>query len=200
MSASLEEARAALRQRQGGGARYDAANAPARELDWARRGTAYFTRLLNGLPDAELDATSDWNPVSRRQLVVLAAYHARMLAELVAWARENRTGPLPRPARVEKAELAWGMTLPDHALRNLVQHAIIHLDVEWRDLGDAGWDRNVTDSEGRSVTVRETPQWRARLLWMVSMRLRAGGRRADVPAGLGEVLRETDPTELLPVS
>jgi maleylpyruvate isomerase len=53
-----EEARALLRERQGAGARYDSPIAPARDLLWARRGTAYFARKLNELSDSELDAPS----------------------------------------------------------------------------------------------------------------------------------------------
>ena len=68
MNQTLEEARAALRELQGRGARYDAAAAPARELDWARRGTAYFARLLNNLSDEDLDAPSALPGVSRRYL------------------------------------------------------------------------------------------------------------------------------------
>lgn len=184
MSRTLDEARAALRVSQGGGARYDAEKAPARELDWARRGTAYFARLLNNLTDAELDEPSDIEGLTRRHLVALAGYQARMLAELVAWVRQGREGRLPRPAKVGQHEIEWGMTLPSHALRHLVQHSAIHLDVEWRDLTDTDWDKSVVDQAGSELPVRETPQLRAQLLWSISTNLGAGGRLADVPAGI----------------
>ena len=58
MATSLDDARAELRARQGAGARYDSAGAPARELDWVRRGTSYFARILNGLRDDEFDQPS----------------------------------------------------------------------------------------------------------------------------------------------
>jgi maleylpyruvate isomerase len=80
----LDKARAALRKRQGSGARYDASSAPARELDWARRGTAYFARLLNPLSDGDLDAPSAVQGFSRRHIVAHIGYHARVLSEIVA--------------------------------------------------------------------------------------------------------------------
>ena len=72
MTDSLEAARAALQARQGEGARYDAATAPARDLDWARRGTAYFARMLNGLSDAALDTGMQGMPEARRRRVISA--------------------------------------------------------------------------------------------------------------------------------
>ena len=89
MSDPLEAARAALRERQGSGARHDAANAPHRELDWARRGTAYFARMLNGLSDADLDGPSAVPGSLRRVVVAHAGYHARALSEVVSRARQG---------------------------------------------------------------------------------------------------------------
>jgi maleylpyruvate isomerase len=186
-----EAARAELRARQGKGARYDAPSAPAEDLLLARRGTAYFARKLNELTDSELDLPSRRPGVSRRHLVAFAGYQARMLAELVAWARESRTGPLPRCAEVEADEIDWGLTLPSHALRNLFQHAVVHLDVEWRDLSDQQWDRTVEDADGNEVAVRETPAMRAHTLWSLALDLNAGATIAHVPPELRRGLSRT---------
>lgn len=172
MSATPEAARAALRARQGAGARYDAATAPAGDLLVARRATASFARALGDLSDAMLDAPA--SGATRRARVARAAYHARMLALLVAWVREGRSGPLPRRARVEEAEVASGVTLPTYALRHLARHAAIHLDVEWRDLGDAGWDAAVEDAGGAWTLLRDTPAMRTRMLRATLRDLGAG--------------------------
>ncbi|MFC0159663.1 hypothetical protein ACFFKB_17110, partial [Mameliella alba] len=80
--------------------------------------------------------------------------------------------------------IAQGATLPPRALRSLVHHAAIHLDVEWRDLTDEGWTLSAP-LEGQAVTpLRQTPRLRARVVWKGALDLGNGGRLADVPADL----------------
>ena len=94
LTAGEQAAREALRARQGAGARYDAASAPAEDLLLARRGTAYFARKLGELSDAELDAPSLREDVRRRALIAQVGYHARALALAVAAARAGRADPM----------------------------------------------------------------------------------------------------------
>ncbi len=192
MSGTLAEARAALRARQGGGARYDAANAPARDLDWARRGTAYFARLLNNLTDAELDQPSALPGLTRSHVIAHIGYQARMLSEVIAWVREGHGGPYPKDLVVREDDVTLGASLPARALRFLFNHSEVHLNVEWRDLADGGWNASVEDEAGRRIFLRDTPEIRARALWQHAMHLKAGGRPADIPAPLRDsVKRET---------
>jgi maleylpyruvate isomerase len=184
MSQTLEQARAALRLRQGAGARYDASDAPARELDWARHGTAYFARLLNELSDADLDAPSVLPGLTRRHVIAYIAYQARLLSEIVAWARTGQRGRFPRAAQVSGEEVALGVTLPSRALRYLFHHSEVHLNVEWRDLSDADWSASVEDAAGRRILLRQTPETRAKALWLHAADLASGGRSADMPPDL----------------
>jgi len=184
MSQADDAARMALRQRQGPGARYDAEAAPARALEWARTGTAYFARILNNLADSDLDRPSMLDGLSRRHIVALVGYQARMLSEIVAWARTGQTGAMPKAAEVDSADIALGVTLPSHALRYLFHHSEVHLNVEWRDLTDADWNAAVEDAAGRRVALRDTPAIRARALWTHAVDLGAGGRFADMPPDL----------------
>lgn len=193
MSQTIDEAREALRERQGIGARYDAANAPARELDWARRGTAYFARLLNELSDADLDAPCALPGLSRRHLIAHVGYQARMLSEIIAWVRTGQNGPFPRTARVSGSDVALGATLPSHALRHLFHHSEAHLNVEWRDLSDADWDACVQDAADQQVLLRETPAIRAHALWLHAVDLAAGGRFADMPPDFIDALSRHNP-------
>jgi len=193
VSDTLEQARAALRQRQGAGARYDAESAPAIELDWARRGTAYFARLLNGLGDADLDAPSRLEGVSRRHVVAHVGYHARKLSDIVSWARQGEGGPMTDPLLVDAGDVIARATQPARALRNLFDHAGVHLNVEWRDLDDAQWDATVTDKDGRSLAVRETPWLRARTVWLCAVDLEAGGRLAEAPTDFVDALSRRSP-------
>lgn len=172
---STEAERAALVARQGLGARYDATEAPADSLLLARRGTAYFARLLNRLPD---DALVD-NP--RALLVSRVGYHARGLTRLMTWARTGEETPQHPSEAARDAEVIAGSSLPARALRGLFDHAAIHLDVEWRDLPGLAWDAKLRLLDGTQITARDTPMIRARMIWRAASDLDAGARRIDLP-------------------
>lgn len=181
MSTPLDQAREALRERQGAGARYDAPNAPATELAWARTGTAYFARKLNELTDDELDRAgllSGWN---RAALVAHVGYNARALTRLCAWARTGVETPMYQSAEQRNLEIERGATLPGHALRHLFAHSEVHLNVEWRDLTDDQWDHQVRTAQGRTVPARETAWMRTREVWIHAVDLDNGGSFRDFP-------------------
>lgn len=184
MSVTQEKARAALRARQGGGARYDADMAPAQELDWARRGTAYFARILINLSDEALLGASAVPGKNRSWVVAATALQARMLAEAVACVRSNSSVPAQFEFVVDASEIALAATLPPQALRNLFAHSEVHLNVEWRDLEDEGWDAAINDRHGRQLRMRESPRIRAYRLWHCAVQLRSGGREIDIPSEL----------------
>lgn len=158
--------RAALQARQGQGARYDAANAPAAGLDRARRATAGFARHLNGIADRDL-AGPCAEPVARLCLEARAMSHC--LAGLAAGASPS--------LHVTKAEVAQAATLPPHALRHLFAHTVVHLNTEWRDLDGAHWDAALC-VEGAAVPVSSLPDLRAYRLCA------AGLHPRDWPAGV----------------
>jgi maleylpyruvate isomerase len=188
MNLTLEEARIALRERQGSGARHDASLAPSQALDWARRGTAYFARLLNDLSDRALDEASGVEGFSRRRLVAYVGYHARLMSEFLAWGRTGEAGPFPRNLEVSADDLEFGITQPSRALRYLFDHSAVHLNVEWRDLSNEDWGRSVADTTGRTTPLRDTPSMRARILWLLAIDLNSGGRFADMPADFVDAL------------
>lgn len=165
----LDAAREALRARQGAGARYDADTAPHDDLLLARRGTGVFARKLMELPDAGLTAPACARVVAR------VSYQARALTRLIEGAADWPD------AAAREAEIALGATLPARALRHLFDHAVKHLDVEWRDLPGDGWDREVRLLGGRRVTLRETPRLRAEVVWRGAVELGNGLRWRDIP-------------------
>lgn len=180
MSTAVEEAaRAALRERQGAGARYDAPSAPAGTLALARRGTAYFARKLNELSDADLYGPSLVPGWTRAHVVAHVGYNARALARLTETARTGVAMPMYESPEARAAEIELGATLPARALRNLFDHAEVHLNVEWRDLTDAGWDATVD-----GVAIGETPWMRAREIWIHAVDLDNDGSFLDMPPEL----------------
>jgi maleylpyruvate isomerase len=166
-----------LRERLGKGARYDAAAAPARELGWARRGTAYFARKLNELHDDELDEPTLIPGWTRRRLIGHVGNQARDLARIVEAARTGQPWQDALP-EAREAEANSG-TLPARALRNIFYHSEVHLNVEWRDLMDADWDKVVTVANGQNIAVRDTPAIRARAVWIHAVDLLNNGSFRD---------------------
>mgnify|MGYP001609737773 CR=1 FL=1 len=185
---SLADERAALRSRQGAGARHDAATAPAADLDLARRGNAQFARLVSGLSDPALAESSALAGQSRRQIIARIALEARLLATALGALRESGTAAPALPLRPSESEVAFTATLPSEALRHLLHHATIHLDVEWRDTTEAGWERVLRTPDGQETAVRAIPRLRAGTIWQATLDLRAGGRERDLPPALrGEI-------------
>jgi len=177
-------ARDALRARQGKGARYDAPAAPHGDLLLARRGAAYFARKLSELSDSDLTAPSLRSGWSRRHLIAHVGYHARALALMVETVRTGAPTPPYPSGDGLRAGVDLGATLPARALRSLVHHAAIHLDVEWRDLTDTQWDTTLAGPEGTEITARDMPHLRAGEVWHCAVDLSNGGRLADMPREL----------------
>lgn len=167
----LEAARAALRAKQGAGARYDADSAPHDALLLARRGTAVFARKLNDLRDADLTAPA------RARIVARVSYQARELAIALSALRR----PLAPEEAAWRADVALATTLPARALRHLFDHAVKHLDVEWRDLPGDAWTAEIPLPDGRRISARATPEMRAETVWRGAVELGNGLRWTDIP-------------------
>lgn len=178
-AARLDEARKSLRERQGLGARYDAPGAPAQELDWARRGTAFFARKLNELSNSDLSQDSAVAGWTRRHVIAATGYHARMLARAAEAAHTGRTIALYDHDGQRDAEIEDGATLAPDALRHLVDHAAVHLNVVWRDLATTDWDRPLPYPAMPSA--RAQPWIRAKQVWLRALDLRNGASPRDFP-------------------
>ncbi|MCC5968643.1 MAG: maleylpyruvate isomerase N-terminal domain-containing protein [Pararhodobacter sp.] len=178
-------AREALRARQGRGARYDAADAPAEDLLLARRATAFFARKLNEIDDAGLALPAIGpNGWTRAHVVAAVGYDARHLALALEPLCVAASGLPPETHADALPPLDLAATLPARALRHLFAHAAIHLDVCWRDLPGKGWSERVVDRQGNEIPVRDLPRLRALMLWRHVLALGNGASRRDVPSCL----------------
>lgn len=72
---------------------------------------------------------------------------------------------------VQIEDLDLAVTLPAHALRYLFKHSEVHLNVEWRDLSDADWNKTVRAIDGETVAMRQTPLARAAFIWRGAQQL-----------------------------
>ncbi len=182
MTDTLEDARAALRLRQGQGARYDAPEAPAEALALARTGTAYFARKVNELADAALYEPAKVPGLTRAGVICAVAYQARAIARQVEAATQGEPVPPMYDSEVLRLEaIVLGATLPPRAIRHLFEHAAIHLDVVWRDLPGPLWDASAPGEDGRDRPLRLTATERARALWHGALDLGNGARLRDLP-------------------
>jgi maleylpyruvate isomerase len=154
----------------------------------ARRGQAFWARKLGELRDDEFDGPSARPGWSRRRLVAHVGLRARAAARLVEWARTGVEPPLPESAVAPEAELELATTLPVEALRNLCAHAAVHLNVEWRDLPEEAWTRQVRTEDHRMVPVSDTVGVRTREVWVHAVDLGNGARASDFPPELREDL------------
>ncbi|AEE47113.1 maleylpyruvate isomerase N-terminal domain-containing protein [Cellulomonas fimi] len=152
------------------------------DLLLARRAQAYYARQLRGVPDAALDEASAVPGWTRRRLVAHVALDARSMTRRTEWAVAGHYEPLWSSSAERDEVESFTATLPPQALRNLAQHAAIHLDVEWRDLPADAWEIAFNDLDGARTSFRASVPARAQLLWRAALALGHGGRIDDVPA------------------
>jgi len=154
----------------------------------ARRGTAFFSRKLAELSDADFDAPSLLPGWSRRMVVAHVGYNARALTRLVEWAATSVETPMYTSAEQRLAEIEYGATLTPVALRHLHHHAAVSLSVEWRDLPFDRWPAHVRTIQGRVVPVSETIWLRTREVWLHAIDLDNGATMDDFPVNLLDAL------------
>jgi maleylpyruvate isomerase len=147
----------------------------------ARRGQAYFSRKLQELRDDQFRLPSGLPDWSRAHLIAHVGLNARALTRLTEWARTGIETPMYESPTQRAEEIDFAATLPVQALRNLSDHAAVHLNVEWRDLTDEEWDHPIRTALGRIVPVSETVWMRTREVWVHAVDLDNGARFADFP-------------------
>ncbi|MCP2032495.1 maleylpyruvate isomerase [Okibacterium sp. HSC-33S16] len=152
------------------------------QLLLTRRGQSYFSRKLHELSDAEFDEPSGLAGWTRRHLIAHVGLNARALTNLTEWAATGVETPMYSSPTQRNDDIEFSSTLPVQALRNLSDHAAIHLNVEWRDLEADAWMHEVRTAQGRTVPVSETIWMRAREVWIHAVDLDNGGSFADFPA------------------
>jgi len=165
------------------GARTDQVNDPrlAARLLMARRGQAFFARKLNELRDDQFGGPSRVPGWSRAHVVAHVGYHARAIARLIEGAATGAEVHMYDDPRQHAEEVSFAATLPVEALRNLVAHAAVHLNVEWRDLPEQAWSRPVILDDGVTVPASDTVRLRAREVWLRALDLRNGAVITDLP-------------------
>lgn len=154
----------------------------------ARRGQAYFSRALNGLGNDALDAPSLVPGWTRRHVVAHVGLNARALTRLTEWAATGVETPMYASLAERDEEIAYGATQPARALRNLSEHAAVHLDVEWRDLPEDAWRAPVRTALGRTVPASETVWMRTREVWVHAVDLDNGASYRQFPPELVDAL------------
>lgn len=147
----------------------------------ARRGQSYFSRKLNELSDQEFAEPSLLGGWTKAHLIAHVGLNARAITRLIDWASTGVPTPMYSSPEQRASEIDLASTLPAQALRNLSDHAAIHLNVEWRDLSDESWEHEVRTAQGRTVPASETVWMRTREVWIHAVDLGNGGSFDDFP-------------------
>lgn len=148
----------------------------------ARRGTAYFARKLNELPDREFNGPSLLPGWDRAHVIAHVGYNARALTHLTEWAATGVEHAMYESPEARAREIDYGASLSPTALRNLSAHASVHLNVEWRDLPARAWQTQIRTANGRLVPASETVWMRSREVWIHAIDLNNGARFSELPA------------------
>lgn len=154
------------------------------DLLMARRGQAYFSRAVRLLSDRDFDSDSLVAGWSRRHVVGHVGLNARALTRLTTWAATGIETPMYASGSQREEEIELAATLPVQALRNLSDHAAIHLNVEWRDLEPHHWLSPVRTAQGREVAASETIWMRIREVWIHAVDLDNGRSFEEFPSEL----------------
>ncbi|HJB64031.1 MAG TPA: maleylpyruvate isomerase N-terminal domain-containing protein [Candidatus Microbacterium pullistercoris] len=161
----------------------------AAELLLARRGQAYFSRVLACVPDAELRSGSFLAGWTNARVVAHVALDARATAHAIEALRTGSDEAVLVDAAQRVHEIDFASTLPPEALRNLSAHAAVHLNVEWRDLPQEAWNATIRVAGQGSILAAETVRLRCREVWMRSVDLAGPSATRDLPRQVLERLR-----------
>lgn len=173
--------------------RHDLVTDPALQeaLLTARRGTEFFGRKLNELPDDAFQAPSllpDW---TRAHVIAHVSYNARAIARLMKWANTGIETPMYSSWDARNAEIDHGAALSPEALRDLYKDSAGQLDDEWRTTPPEAWEHQVKTAQGRTVPASETVWMRTRETWIHAVDLDNGASFDPIPANvLKRVLQE----------
>lgn len=167
-------------------ANHDLATDPALQeaLRTVRRGTEFFGRKLNELPDDALQVPSllpDW---TRAHVIAHVSYNARAIARLMKWANTGIETPMYSSWDARNAEIEYGAALAPKELRDLYQDSATQLDAAWRDTPPNAWKHQVKTAQGRTVPASESVWMRTRETWIHAVDLDNGAAFDLLPANV----------------
>lgn len=150
-------------------------------LTLARLGTSHYSRQLSLIDNADFDEPTDLAGWTRSHLIAHVAYNAIALCNLMHWANTGEKTPMYSSPEARNEEIAYGATLNPDALRNLHEHSVARLDVDWSGTSDEAWANEVLTAQGRTVPASESLWMRSREVWIHAVDLGAVATFGDLP-------------------
>ncbi|ANE05137.1 maleylpyruvate isomerase family mycothiol-dependent enzyme [Corynebacterium crudilactis] len=150
-------------------------------LALARLGTSHYSRQLSLVDNAEFGEETILKGWTRSHLIAHVAYNAIALCNLMHWANSGEKTPMYASPQARNEEIAYGSTLSPDALRNLHEHSVARLDVDWRETSQEAWSHEVLTAQGRTVPASETLWMRSREVWIHAVDLGAVATFGDLP-------------------
>ncbi len=156
-------------------------------LTLARLGTSHYSRQLSLIDNVDFDEPTNLAGWTRSHIIAHVAYNAIALCNLMHWANTGEKTPMYSSPEARNEEIAYGSTLIPDALRNLHEHSVARLDVDWSETSGEAWANEVLTAQGRTVPASETLWMRSREVWIHAVDLGAVASFGDIP----EVILET---------
>lgn len=150
-------------------------------LTLARLGTSHYSRQLSLIDNADFDEDTNLVGWTRSHIIAHVAYNAIALCNLMHWANTGEKTPMYSSPQARNEEIAYGATLIPDALRNLHEHSVARLDVDWRESSEEAWDHEVLTAQGRTVPASETLWMRSREVWIHAVDLGVVAGFGDIP-------------------
>ncbi|ALC07067.1 mycothiol-dependent maleylpyruvate isomerase [Corynebacterium deserti GIMN1.010] len=157
-------------------------------LTLARLGTAHYSRQLSLVDNADFGEETNLKGWTRSHLIAHVAYNAIALCNLMHWANTGEKTPMYSSPEARNEDIAYGATLIPDALRNLHEHSVARLDVDWRESSDQAWDTEVLTAQGRTVPASEILWMRSREVWIHAVDLGAVATFSNIPQVILETL------------
>ncbi len=158
--------------------------APSTYRSWMDTGTALFTRSVERLPDADLDAATSLPGWSRRHVIAHVGLNAEALRRLVRWASTGEPTPRYTSAGQRVRDIEDAVTWSAHRLRSFAESTASQLAADLDRLPQARWNAEVVTAQGRTVAATEIPWMRTREVAVHAVDLAAGVDFEDLPEEL----------------
>ncbi|WP_433504611.1 maleylpyruvate isomerase family mycothiol-dependent enzyme [Pseudonocardia halophobica] len=163
-------------------------NDTSETLPWMRAGTEHLLAVVEGIPDAELTASSALPGWTRAHVVAHLARNAEALVRLATWARTGVETPMYPSPEARAAEIEETSGRAPEVLRSELASTARELDEALGALSPEQWEATIRSAQGREIPATEIPFLRIREVWIHAADLGTGASLADLPAGVVDLL------------
>jgi maleylpyruvate isomerase len=165
-------------------------------LQWMTDGTAYLFSVVEKIPNSGLGGPSALPGWTRAHVIGHVARNAEALGRLASWARTGVESPMYESPEQRAADIEESAAYPPSILRHDLLHTADALAREFALQDEQTWQAEVRNAQGKTIPAMELPWMRIREVWLHAVDLDSGGRMADLPPEVLDLLLD-DVTDTL---